>query len=355
MRTTTRQLCYAVATTFTLLPLAAFSATSANADTAKQGASESLPHYGAELKGFDYGWPVSHFSFNSQRQSLQMAYIDAKPEHPNGKVAVLLHGKNFCAGTWDTTIKTLTEHGYRVIAPDQIGFCKSSQPQGYQFSFEQLAHNTHALLAHLGIDHYTLIGHSTGGMLGARYSLMFPDNVEQLVMVNPIGLEDWRAKGVPSQSVDELYQSEHGKTAADIRHYEQTFYYANHWQPEYDKWVNMLAGMYRGEGSDQVAWNSALLSDMIYTQPVIHEFPNIRVPTVLMIGEKDTTAPGKAKATPEVQRQLGHYPELGRAAAKAIPNAELVTFPEDGHAPQIQSPKQFHQQLLDHLNAAADK
>jgi len=42
-------------------------------------------------------------------------------------------------------------------------------------------------------------------MLGVRYALMYPQQTEQLVLVNPIGLEDWKAKGVPSLSVDQWY------------------------------------------------------------------------------------------------------------------------------------------------------
>jgi pimeloyl-ACP methyl ester carboxylesterase len=102
-----------------------------------------------------------------------------------------------------------------VIAVDQIGFCKSSKSAHYQFSFQQLAGNTHALLASLGISRVIIIGHSMGGMLGMRYALTFADDVEQLVLVNPIGLEDWKAKGVPWQSIDGWYQQEL-KTTADI-------------------------------------------------------------------------------------------------------------------------------------------
>jgi pimeloyl-ACP methyl ester carboxylesterase len=155
------------------------------------------PAYGRELQGFAYPFPVSHFRFTSQQQSLDMAYIDVRPASPNGQTAVLLHGKNFCAATWDATITLLSSTGYRVVAPDQIGFCKSSKPASYQFSFQQLAGNTNALLTSLGIDRAVIIGHSTGGMLGIRYALMYPDTVSQLVLVDPIGLEDWKAKGVP--------------------------------------------------------------------------------------------------------------------------------------------------------------
>ncbi|MFH4410796.1 alpha/beta fold hydrolase, partial [Acinetobacter baumannii] len=74
-----------------------------------------------------------------------------QPKKPNGQTVVVFHGKNFCATTWEETINFLIQNGYRVIAPDQIGFCTSSKPDHYQYSFQQLAQNTHALLEKLGV------------------------------------------------------------------------------------------------------------------------------------------------------------------------------------------------------------
>src|SRR6202140_3144454 len=153
--------------------------------------------YGAQLEGFDYPYEVQRFQFTSQGADLSMAYMDVKPQQPNGRTVVLLHGRNFCAATWETSIKVLSQAGYRVIAPDQIGFCKSSKPLGYQFSIQQLATNTNALVKSLRINRAIYIGHSFGGMTAFRYALMFPDAVEQLVVVNPVGLEDWQGKALP--------------------------------------------------------------------------------------------------------------------------------------------------------------
>lgn len=95
--------------------------------------------------------------------------------------------------------------------------------------------------------------------------------------------------------------------------------------------------------------NSALIYDMIYTQPVLYEFGRARTPTLLLIGQRDTTAIAKDTTPPEVAARLGHYPELGRAAARAIPRARLVEFPGLGHAPQTQDPAAFHAALLEGL------
>jgi pimeloyl-ACP methyl ester carboxylesterase len=164
---------------------------SAQAATTGEAAPEG-PAYGPELQGFEYPYTLKHFAFQSQGKSLQMGYMDvAAHGKANGRTVVLMHGKNFCAATWDSSIKALSESGYRVIAPDQIGFCTSSKPDNYQYSFQQLATNTQQLLKALGIQKATLLGHSTGGMLATRYALLFPEQVEQLALVNPIGLEDW--------------------------------------------------------------------------------------------------------------------------------------------------------------------
>ncbi|MFP3587596.1 alpha/beta hydrolase [Paraburkholderia sp. SIMBA_055] len=327
----------------------AASTSSASQTTAAGG--NAGPAYGPELQGFTYPEPVSQYDFTSQGVALHMAYMDVKPAHANGRTVVLLHGKNFCGATWEATIHRLSEAGYRVIAPDQIGFCKSSKPEHYQYSFQQLARNTHALLESLGVKDATIVGHSTGGMLAVRYALMYPRETQQLVLVNPIGLEDWKAKGVPSLSVDDWYRRELKTSADGIRRYEQSTYYAGQWRADYEPWVQMLAGMYRGPGKQIVAWNSALLYDMIYTQPVVYEFGQLSMPTLLLIGQKDTTAIGKDAASPEVRAKIGHYPELGKAAAKAIPHATLVEFADLGHAPQMQDPDAFHKALLDGLAA----
>ncbi|MBW0236188.1 alpha/beta hydrolase [Pseudomonas sp. D1HM] len=328
--------CMALACTLPLLAVAAPSAPG--------------PVYGEELQGFEYPYPLHRFEFNSQGQPVQMGYMDIAPSgQANGSTAVLMHGKNFCAATWGDSIKALSAAGYRVVAADQIGFCTSSKPEHYQYSFQQLADNTHALLTSLGIDKASVIGHSTGGMLATRYALMYAPETEKLVLVNPIGLEDWKALGVPWRTVDQWYERELKLSAEGIRKYEQSTYYGGRWKPEYDRWVDMLAGLNKGPGHKRVAWNSALIYDMIFTQPVFYELPALKVPTVLLIGDADTTAIGSDIASPEVKARIGDYTVLGKQAAKLIPGATLVEFPGMGHAPQMEDPPGFNKVLIEQL------
>lgn len=321
--------------------LAGLSAPLSHADDAP------APSYGIDLQGFAYPYELLRRAFTSQGVALQMAYMDVPPQGAaNGRTVVRMHGKNFCGATWGSQIDALRKAGYRVVVPDQIGFCASTKPAHYQYSFQQLAANTHALLESLGVQRATLVAHSTGGMLAVRYALMYPAAVEQLVLVNPIGLEDWKALGVPPISVDDWYRRELKVSAVGIRKYEQATYYAGTWKPEYQRWVDMLAGLNAGPGHEAVAWNSALIYDMILTQPVVYEFGLLRTPTVLFIGTADTTAIGSDFAPPDVKARLGRYETLGRTAAAAIPHATLVELPGFGHAPQIQAPDEFNSRLL---------
>jgi pimeloyl-ACP methyl ester carboxylesterase len=309
--------------------------------------ADTAPTYGPQLEGFAYPFEQKRFDLTSQGKALSMAYMDVAPTAaPNGRTIVLLHGKNFCGATWGETIRVLAGAGYRVVAPDQIGFCASSKPEGYQFSLNQLADNTHKLLAALGIEKAAIMGHSMGGMLAARYALAFPSATEKLVLVNPIGLEDWQAKGVPYATIDQLYQNELTTSFERIKNYQLKFYYNGQWKPEYDRWVAMSAGLAGGPGKEIVAWNQAQTSDMIFTQPVVHEFGNIRVPTLLFIGTTDKTAPGANRASKEVAQSLGNYAELGKQTAKAIPGARLIEFDGLGHSPQVEAPDVFHKALL---------
>lgn len=194
-----------------------------------------------------------------------------------------------------------------------------------------------------------LIGHSMGSMLATRYALAYPQDVERLALVNPIGLEDWQAKGVPYASIDQLSQGELKTSFDSIKSYQLRFHYNGQWKPEYDRWVNMFAGQYNGPGKEAVAWNQAQTAGMVFTQPVVHEFDRLQVPTLLLIGGKDRTAPGANRASTELAKTLGDYPSLGREAAKRIPGATLVEFADLGHSPQVEAPQRFHEALLKEL------
>jgi pimeloyl-ACP methyl ester carboxylesterase len=301
-----------------------------------------------EATNFSYPYPVQFFEVASQLQSLRMAYLDVKPAAPNGRAVVLFHGKNFSAAAWATTIAALSEQGFRVIAPDQVGFGKSSKPVRYQYSFGQLAQNTHALLSALQIQKPIVVGHSMGGMLAVRYALEYSGELERLVLVNPIGLEDYRAL-VPYRSVDAWYADELAQTPDTLRAYQRKAYYDGAWTPAYEALIKLPSGWTKHPDYPRVAWNSALLYDMIFSQPVVHDFPRIRSATCLIIGTRDKTALGRNFAPPEVAARMGDYTQLGKQTRDAIPGSRLIELDGLGHVPQIEAFDRFRPALFDCL------
>lgn len=292
--------------------------------------------FDARLSLYEYPFEVQVRAFEAQRQALEMAYMDVRPESPSGSTVLLLHGKNFSGAYWERTARDLVARGHRVVIPDQIGFGKSSKPTRYQYSFAAMATQTRALLDALEVDRVTVVGHSMGGMLATRFALMFPERAERLVLVNPIGLEDWQAV-VPYAPVEALYEAELQKTPDAVRHYMRESYFDGRWEPEYDALAELQMGWTESPDREALAYVSALTADMIFTQPVVHDFGRLDVPTLLIIGTRDRTALGKGRVSAEVRETLGRYDRLGRAARDAIPNASLVELEGVGHIPQVEA------------------
>ena len=260
----------------------------------------------------------------------------------------MFHGKNFNGAYWKTTIEALSKEGFRVIVPDQIGFGKSSKPEHFQYTFQQLAQNTKTLLDTLNIKETAILGHSMGGMLASRFALMYPKTITKLILENPIGLEDWKLKA-PYKPVEWWYQNELKSSYDGIKKYQLENYYDNKWKSEYDQWVNLLAGWTLNSDYKKIAWNSALTYNMIFTQPVVYEFKNITAPTLLIIGIRDRTALGKPLVSEDVRKTMGLYNELGKRTQKEIPNAQLVELENIGHLPHIEKFDSFIQPVIKFL------
>lgn len=309
------------------------------------GAADLQP-LSISMEEYRYPYPVQLLPLAIEGQDLRMAYMDVKPVGPDrGRAVLLLHGKNFFGAYWQDTIKVLADNGYRVIVPDQIGFGKSSKPD-IHYSFQLLAANTKKLLDTLGIDKVVVVGHSMGGMLATRFTLMYPGTVSHFVLENPIGLEDYR-RFVPPVSLEEQYKSELGAGEAGIRAYHRTYYVT--WQPDYDEYATVALRWKLGSEYPRMALSAALTYQMIYEQPVCHEFSAITAKTLLVIGQADRTVVGKARVKKELLPTVGQYPELGRKTAVLIAGAKLVELPDVGHIPHFEAKERFHRELLEFI------
>ena len=166
-------------------------------------------------------------------------------------------------------------------------------------------------------------------------------------MENPIGLEDYRFK-VPVQTTQQVYESELNNTRAQ-NHRNFLKNYFVEWKPEYETFVEVRTRVALGGEYPRWAKAAALTYQMIYQQPVRHEFGLIQAPTLLVIGQEDRTTLGRGAVMPEVLKTLGQYPRLGKEAARDIPNSKLVEIKNVGHIPHLEATDTFHKALLDFL------
>jgi pimeloyl-ACP methyl ester carboxylesterase len=295
---------------------------------------------GIGLEEFEYPYPVGFLPVTNDLQSLTMGYMDVPPSsEPNGSTVVLMHGKAFGGYYFLNVIEALTAAGYRVVAPDQIGWGKSSKPD-IHYSFQLFAANTAALLDHLGVGKVSVLGHSTGGMTATRFTLMNPDRVTHLVLEDPLGLVDYRT-GIPPQSEETLYDHEvHWTDPEMIRAYVAAYFV----HPDPKVWEPLAEVLVRVTLSpDYPRWAraAALTFQMIYQQPVRYEYHLIKPPTLLIVGEEDHVVPLGQYATPEEAARLGDFVELSAAAAHDIPRATRTVVPDCGHIPHLEVSEQF--------------
>jgi pimeloyl-ACP methyl ester carboxylesterase len=303
--------------------------------------------YGENLEGFAYPYPVHLLPVTNDGEQLQMAYMDVAPDKPNGRTALLLHGRNFPSSYWAPVIKTLSDAGFRVVVPDQIGFGKSSKPNG-ELHFDNLARNTIGLLDHLGIAKADVVAHSLGGMVAVRIARAYPDRVVHLVLTAPIGLEDYRFY-VPPITTEQILEHEDKLTAEGYRKQLVTNY-ALKLPP--DQVTPFIEARFNIKGSaDYAHWLRAYVASyqMLYREPVVHEIPLITQPTLFIMGADDHNAPGRPYAPEALGAKMGQNADDAKTLAGQMKEGRAEVIPNAGHMVFLDAPEKYDALLLGFL------
>jgi pimeloyl-ACP methyl ester carboxylesterase len=303
---------------------------------------------GIALEGFPYPYPVHFMPTALRGEDLRLGYMDVPPVGPsNRRTVVLLHGRNFPASYWEPTIKALTGAGYRVVAPDQIGFGKSSKPT-FAYSFDDMARATIALVDSLHVDRFDLVGHSMGGMLAIRLARAYGPRIDHLVLYSPIGLEDYRFYAPPVTD-ETLADNERALSADGYRKQLMTNYSLSLASSAIEPFVQLREQI--KESGEYPRWLKSFTASYqtIYSQPVAHEIPLIDRPTLFIMGANDHNAPGRSFAPPELRAKMGKNAELAQALAARMANAKVKVFEGVGHLGHLEATQPFNETLLSFL------
>jgi pimeloyl-ACP methyl ester carboxylesterase len=117
-------------------------------------------------------------------------------------------------------------------------------------------------------------------------------------------------------------------------------YYPRGWKPEYLKWVKVQYGLTLSGDWPRMARVRAAQGRIIFEDPVVHEWQYIATKALVIGGADD--------------RLVDDYPAAARHVAESLQNAELVIFPDVGHAPAFDNPDEFHAELIRFLKSDPD-
>ena len=117
--------------------------------------------------------PVQYRTIHSYRR----AFIDVG----QGPALLLIHGIGDSSDSWRPVLSQLSLD-HRVIVPDLLGHGRSAKPRA-DYSVAAYANGMRDLLAVLGVDRATVVGHSLGGGVAAQFAYQYPERCERLVLV----------------------------------------------------------------------------------------------------------------------------------------------------------------------------
>jgi pimeloyl-ACP methyl ester carboxylesterase len=258
----------------------------------------------------------------------------------SGPPVVLIHGMVNSSRHWESVALRLADR-YTVIAPDLIGHGDSATPRG-DYSLGAHAASIRDLLAAIGIDSATLVGHSLGGGVAMVFFYQFPQRTERLVLVSSGGLGRevsplLRSAAVPGAS-GLLALAAHRRSLAALSALGDRLTARGSRKGVY---VHAIARALRPlEGRES---REAFLQTLRSVIDVRGQRVSARdrlyllgpIPTMIVWGERDNTIP------------LSH----GRDAHHAIPGSRFETLPRAAHFPHIEDPEGLARVLGEFLDA----
>lgn len=181
------------------------------------------------------GFPFSP-NFNEVEPDLKMHYVDEGPR--DGAVVLLLHGQPSWSYLYRKMIPVFAAAGFRTIAPDLIGFGRSSKPtEQTDYSYALHINWLYIFLQNLGLQDIHLFCQDWGGLTGLRLVTADPGRFKTVTAANtalptgdqtmPEAFTQWQefVKSVPFLQVGKIIQAatESELSAAEMAAYDAPF------------------------------------------------------------------------------------------------------------------------------------
>jgi pimeloyl-ACP methyl ester carboxylesterase len=253
----------------------------------------------------------------------------------DGKPLLLIHG--FCASTivWSEIFLPLKEQGFRVIAPDLMGFGFSDKPSLKDYTIESHAQLIIQLMDRLKLDKATLVGSSYGGAVAATCALDYPERVERLVMVGAVTNNEAKRQLLLRVGAIPVVGDIVVPFLVDMRwlmmwRSRKLYAKQNAHLVTKERWA--LRNLHlRTMNTQRAALRTLRSWDAERVERDAHK---INHPTLLIWGEEDRDIP------------LRH----GENLHQHLPNSRLIVFRNCGHLPQEEYPGEFSSLITEFCN-----
>jgi pimeloyl-ACP methyl ester carboxylesterase len=118
-----------------------------------------------------------------EMRGLRFHYRDWPPARAAAPSLVLLHGYSGHARSWDAFAEAMTDR-YRVLALDQRGHGETGWAPADRYGIDDMADDLEAFVRALGLQGFTLLGLSMGGMVAIEYAGRRPEALAACVIVD---------------------------------------------------------------------------------------------------------------------------------------------------------------------------
>jgi pimeloyl-ACP methyl ester carboxylesterase len=258
----------------------------------------------------------------------------------SGPPIVLIHGMLNSSSHWQSVALNLAGE-YTVIAPDLIGHGDSAAPRG-DYSLGAHASSIRDLLAALGVERATIVGHSLGGGVAMQFYYQFPQRVERLVLVSSGGLGHevspmLRSAALPGTSAL-LSLTIHPRVLGALRLAGRRLRDREIRAGVYIQAVARALSPLESAGAREAFVQTLRAVIDVHGQRVSATdrlYLLESMPTMIVWGERDNTIP------------LSH----GREAHEAVPHSHFRTLPRAAHFPHLEDPDGLSEALRTFMHA----
>ena len=233
---------------------------------------------------------------------------------------LILHGWGGSSNSWVNVQKILANQGYKIIVPDLPGFGKTSSPET-PWGVKDYTNFVLGFVDKLDLKRIILLGHSFGGRMAIKFSHLYPEKVESLVLCASAGVKIpptflQKVIYIVARAGNFLFSPKLLRRLKDVA---RNFFYTIIRQRDYK----------RAKGTMRETFKKIVADDLVL------DLPEIKARTLIVWGEKDRAVPTEA----------------AHLIKEKVPNSVLELIPGVTHTPNLEAPEKLSAVILNFLKS----